>query len=275
MTKDNNLNDITVIIPVHNVVEGDFEKYFEAAIKSLHESTVKPEEILIVHCSCPGVREWLDAYENFGDLNVTMYENEVGPSFQTQINEGVKQIKTTWFSILEIDDEYSKIWFKNVKEYINSYDDVEVFLPIVVDVNEKGEFLNFTNEALWAMSFTDKLGYLDNNALLQYQNFQSSGMVMKKTSFEDLGGLKDNILLTFIYEFFLRATYNDVQILTVPKLGYKHTNMRMDSLFWTYRFKDNHKIEAENAKFWVDTAKKEYFFKEDRAINFVPQGAQA
>ena len=100
-------------------------------------------------------------------------------------------------------------------------------------------------------------------------------MVMKKTSFEDLGGLKDNILLTFIYEFFLRATYNDVQILTVPKLGYKHTNMRMDSLFWTYRFKENHKIEAENAKFWVDTAKKEYFFKEDRAINFVPQGAQA
>ena len=152
---------------------------------------------------------------------------------------------------------------------------MSVFLPIVVDVNEKGEFLNFTNEALWAMSFTDKLGYLDNNALLQYQNFQSSGMVIKKESFEDIGGFKDNILLTFVYEFFLRATYNDIQILTVPKLGYKHTNMRMESLFWTYRFKENHQIEADQAKFWVDSAKKEYFFKEDRKINFIPQGAGA
>ena len=273
MTNNNNLNDITVIMPIHNVVVGDFETYFEKAIKSLHESTVKPEQVLIVHCDCPGVKEWLDAYKGFGDLPIKLILNTYDPSFQHQINEGVKHVETTWFSILEFDDEYSKIWFKNVKEYIEAYDDVSVFLPIVVDVNEKGEFLNFTNEALWAMSFTDKLGYLDNNALLQYQNFQSSGMVIKKEVFDEVGGFKGNMLLTFVYEFFLRATYNDVKILTVPKLGYKHTNMRMDSLFWTYRFKENHIIDPEAAKFWVDSAKKEYFFKDDRQINFIPQGA--
>jgi hypothetical protein len=45
-----------------------------------------------------------------------------------------------------------------------------------------------------------------------------------------------SIKLTFVYEFLLRLTYNSVSIMTIPKLGYKHTNMREGSIFWNYKF---------------------------------------
>ena len=55
--------------------------------------------------------------------------------------------------------------------------------------------------------------------------------------------------------------------MSIPRLGYKHTNMREGSLFWNYKF-GNEKMLDEEVKFWVQSAKKEYFFKEDRTINF-------
>ena len=80
--------------------------------------------------------------------------------------------ETEYFSILEFDDEYSNIWFKNFDEYLKHYPDVDIFLPLVVDTDEQGQFLGFTNEALWAMGFSEEQGYLDNNTLLRFQNFQ-------------------------------------------------------------------------------------------------------
>ena len=74
--------------------------------------------------------------------------------------------------------------------------------------------------------------------------------------------------LTFNYEFLLRATYNDTTIMTIPKVGYKHTNQRTNSLFWDYKYSNNSLLSQEEAKFWVDTAKKEYFFTYDRAIEY-------
>ena len=44
----------------------------------------------------------------------------------------------------EVDDEYSKHWFKNAKKYMDSYDDVDIFLPLVVDVDGEQNFLGFT-----------------------------------------------------------------------------------------------------------------------------------
>jgi len=175
---------------------------------------------------------------------------------------------TEWFSILEVDDEYSKHWFKNVEKYVTYYDSIDIFLPLVVDVDATNNFLGFTNESVWAMKFSEKLGVLDNNTLLNYQNYQTSGAVIRKSSYEDVGMLKPTIKLTFVYEFLLRATYNDLQIMTIPKIGYKHTNMRELSLFWNYKHDEEIKLIPEEAEFWVGTAKKEYFFTYDRAIEY-------
>jgi hypothetical protein len=104
------------------------------------------------------------------------------------------------------------------------------------------------------------------------QNFQTAGAVWKKEVINDFGGFKPTIKLTFIYEFLLRLTYNSVSIMTIPKIGYKHTNMREGSIFWNYKFGEN-KIADDEVKFWLETAKKEYFFVDDRAIKYIPQSA--
>ena len=56
--------------------------------------------------------------------------------------------------------------------------------------------------------------------------------------------------------------------MTIPKVGYKHTNQRDNSLFWDYKNTQESILSPEEAKFWVDTAKKEYFFTTDREVSF-------
>ena len=86
---------------------------------------------------------------------------------------------------------------KYVKEYIQSYPEVDGFLPLVVDTDEKGVFVGFTNEATFAVSLNSDMGYLNNETLLNYQNFQTSGMVIKKSTYENSGGIKPSVKLTF------------------------------------------------------------------------------
>jgi hypothetical protein len=119
---------------------------------------------------------------------------------------------------------------------------------------------------------TDEIGVLTNDVLLNYQNFQSSGMILKKSVYEELGGFKPSIKLTFVYEFLLRLTYNSVNIMTIPRIGYKHTNMRQGSIFWNYKNGETAVTEDE-VKFWIDSAKKEHFFTNDRGIKYEPQEA--
>jgi hypothetical protein len=155
-----------------------------------------------------------------------------------------------------------------MNEYINIYPDVSVFLPIVKDINEEGKFVSFTNESTWAYGFSERQGFLDNEVLLDFQNYQTSGGLYKTQVIKDNGLFKDNIKLTFSYEFLLRLTHNGVAIMTVPKIGYQHVNFRKDSLFWSYQNEDT-KLSESEAKFWLETSKKEFFFKNKRDVEYV------
>jgi hypothetical protein len=97
-------------------------------------------------------------------------------------------------------------------------------------------------------------------------------MVIKKSVFEDFGGFKSSVKLTFVYEFFLRMTYNSAKIMTIPKIGYKHTNLRENSIFWDYKNGDS-KLSEDEVKFWISSAKKEYFFVNDRNIKYTEENA--
>ena len=55
--------------------------------------------------------------------------------------------------------------------------------------------------------------------------------------------------------------------MTIPRIGYKHSNMREGSVFWDYKFGSN-PLTQDEVSFWIDLAKKEHFFKEDRNIKF-------
>jgi glycosyltransferase involved in cell wall biosynthesis len=258
--------NISVIIPIESSKHLDFTTYFERCITSLVNQTVSPEEVVIVHSGEEGLQTILESYD-FSGLTVNLIHNEGNFDFASQVNLGVKNAKGKYVSFLEFDDEYASIWFKNVKTYIEAYPDHEGFLPLVVDVDEKGSFAGFTNEATFAASMNQEIGYLTNELLISYQNFQTSGMVIKKSTFEDFGGFKSSMKLTFVYEFLLRMTYNSAKIMTIPRIGYKHINLRIGSIFWNYK-NGEEKITPNEVSFWIETAKKEYFFIDDRNIKY-------
>jgi glycosyltransferase involved in cell wall biosynthesis len=264
-----NNNTISVILPIKSSMTGFFEDYFKKCIESIKIQKVPFDEVIIVHTDETALVEFLDSYD-FGDLQTKRFVWTEEANFCEQVNYGVKNSTSKWVSILEFDDEYSNIWSKNVKEYMNHYPEVQAFLPIVVDVDEQGVFVGFTNEACFAANITQELGVLTNEVLQTYQNFQISGMVIQKEMYEKYGKLKSNIKLTFGYEFFLRMTQNSVNFMTVPRIGYKHTNFRNGSLFWNYK-NGTEKLYEDEVRFWIDSAKKEYFFTEQRDINYEPQ----
>lgn len=265
---ENNLS-LSIILPVKSALAKDFDEYFDKSIKAIHQNDTKPLELVIVHTEEEQLCKFLESYD-FGELKVKKIKHKGNANFSDQINLGIKKSSGEWISFYEFDDEFSKIWFKNVKQYIEHYPDVQVFLPIVVDIDEKGVFAGFTNEATFAANFTQEIGYLTNETLLNYQNFQTSGAVFKKKILEDFGGFKPSVKLTFSYEFLLRLTYNSVNIMTIPKIGYKHMNLREGSIFWNYKYGED-KMTEDEVRFWIQTAKKEYFFTDDRTIKYDSQ----
>lgn len=258
--------NLSVILPIKSANAIDFADYFEKCILSLKNQQISFEELIIVHSEEEKLIKFLEEFD-FGDITVRGLIWNHEPNFANQVNYGIENSKTEWVTILEFDDEFSAIWFKNVHKYMGYYPDVDGFLPIVVDVNEKGVFAGFTNEASFAANFTQEIGYLTNDTLHNYQNFQSSGMVFRKRLVEDFGGFKSNFKLTFVYEFLLRLTFNSAKLLTIPRIGYKHMNLRPGSVFWNYKLGENVLSEGE-VKFWIQSAKQEYFFKDERAIKY-------
>lgn len=262
---DNKLS-LSVILPIKSALAKDFNEYFEKAIKSLQIQQVEFEELVIVHTQEETLITLLNEYD-FGNINVTKLLWDREPNYCAQVNFGVEKAKGEWISLFEFDDEYSLIWFKNVKKYMEAYPEVQIFLPIVVDTDEKDAFAGFTNEATFAANFSQEIGYLTNDTLQEYQNFQTAGSVIKKEVLRDFGGFKPSIKLTFVYELLLRLTYNSVSVMTIPRLGYRHSNLREGSIFWGYRYGDE-KILEDEVKFWIASAKKEYFFTDDRVIKY-------
>ena len=258
--------DVSVILPIKSSSAFGFEDYFNKCIESIKNQRVDINELIIVHTNQTNLNEFLDNYD-FSGITVVRESWDKEPNYAGQVNIGVRLAKSKWVSLFEFDDEYSTIWFSNVKKYTDIYDNVDAFLPIVVDTDEKGLFAGFTNEATFALNMTSEIGYLSNETLQQFQNFQISGMVIKKDLFIDFGLIKTSFKLTFGYEFLLRMTYNSVKIMTIPKIGYKHTNLRTGSIFWNYKNGEDRLVDDE-VKFWIESAKKEYFFINDRAIKY-------
>lgn len=265
----NNKNTISAILPIKSGKAIGFEDFFQKAIQSIINQGENVNELIIVHGSEDYLTNFINEYD-FSGLTVVKEVWNEEPNFAKQVNHGVKVSNSNWCSVIEFDDEYSNIWFRNALKYMDIYKDVDVFLPIVVDVDEKLVFAGFTNEATFAANISSEIGILTNETLQNFQNFQFSGMVFRKEKFEEVGGMKSNIKLTFGYELFLRLTHNSAKIMTIPRIGYKHVNLREGSIFWHYKNGDD-RMDQDEARFWIDSAKKECFFTTERDIKYEPQ----
>ena len=284
--------NITVILPIVNTDNLDYTvntigedgktitntaNYLNTALNSITTQKVLPEKVLIIVPSDMDtklIKEKVSETINNDKVDFTFILNEGETDFASQINLAVESVETEYFSILEIDDQYATIWFDNVVKYRKWYD-VDVSLPLCLDVNSDGKFLHFTNEPVWAKDFSDKQGFLDNDSLLNFPNFQLSGAIIKTESYKAVGGLKPTLKLQFVYEFLLRMSYYDKKMMTIPKLGYRKTNMRPGSLFHSYYHVEETKLDPVEARFWFNTARKESYFKKDRKITYIEDKVEA
>ena len=259
------MKKITIILPIHKL-DDIYENMLINSVNSIQDfhNDVK----LLIVCSSD-IKKDIQKIDLGQKLEIIFKTNSGNTDFCSQVNLGIENCDTEWFSILEVDDEFKPIWLKSINEYVNIYPDVDVFLPIVKDINTEGKFVSFTNESAWAYGFSERQGFIDNEVLLDFQNYQISGGLYRTQVIKDNGKLKENIKLTFGYEFLLRLTHNSVKVLVVPKVGYQHTNFRQDSLFWNFKNNDETKLKDLEVKFWLETAKKEFFFKNKRDVNYV------
>jgi len=134
-------------------------------------------------------------------------------------------------------------------------------LPLteVIDF-DSNEIIGYSNEAFWASSFSDEIGFVDIESLQNYLSFNASGAVFKTNDFVSIGKLKESMKLVFWFEYLLRSLHENKKIFVIPKVGYYHFTGRKDSLTGEYI----ETMSEKEADWWIDLAKKEYFFKKDR-----------
>ena len=269
---------ISIIIPIHEYND-ELSLLVNEAVDSIvkQEGIEKLPQILLVYpaeldAAIIGFRDSIirkhqgKNQDKLNNENFILIKNEGKTDYQSQVNLAVESVTTDYFSVLEFDDEFAPTYFKNVKKYIKTYPEIDIFLTMMIEVNEKDEGIKLTNETVWAQQFVGEngeMGYLNANALKQYTDFKLSGAVIKKSEFKNLGGYKVNIKLTFMYEFLLRALNNASKIFSIPKIGYKHLATREGSLFSDYL----KNMPIDERKFWFETATKESNFMNDRPID--------
>ena len=250
------MKDLTVIIPLKDYSD-ETKKMLSTAIDSVKKAAGTDTELLFV--STDDIIE--PVKKDYSEDNMT-YLGVKKLDFCTQINKAVEKCKT-YFSILEFDDVYTPNWFKNFEEYKETDKDISVFLPlteiVMYDKPEDGA-IGYVNEAVWATSFSENLGYLDNESLMSYMNFNTTGGIFKTEDFVSVGKLKPSIKLTFWYEFLLRCIHNGKKVFVIPKVGYQHMLNRPGSISDVY----NTTLKPEEADFWIDLAQKDYFFNKER-----------
>lgn len=258
----------TIIIPIHEFNE-DIGNYLDKSIDSITKQiNIKTlPKLIIVHAKNISIeiKELCEKYKDT-ELHILLIKNDGKTDYQSQVNLAVDSVDTEYFSVLEFDDEYSTTFFHNVDKHIKSFPDIDIFLNMMIEVNDKNEGIKLTNEMVWAQQFVGEngeMGYLNSKSLKQYTDFKLSGAVIRKSEFIGIGKYKTNIKLTFMYEFLLRALNNTSIIYTIPKIGYKHLVNRVGSLFDGY----SKTMPIHERKFWFETAINESNFTTDRVID--------
>lgn len=247
------LDSMLVIVPLHEYNE-QVKGLLEKALKSV------PSEYSVVISTTENLRDYETELLSFIPNVKVVYGETSASDFCTLVNNAV-DTDYKWFSILEYDDEYTSIWFKNAERFMEFKSDVSVFLPLTELVDAENErFVSYGNEAPWASSFSNEIGFIDYECLGDFFDFYLTGSIFNTQDWLNIGGLKPSIKLTFWYEFLLRLTNGGKKAYVIPKLGYKHKVNRVGSLIDIY----NDTIDSKEAEWWYKTAKEECFYTQDR-----------
>ena len=257
------MKELGIIIPMHEFGKENIE-LLNKAIDSIPEDT--PICLSVPNGTTPA------KVKGLSDRAALVPATEGGSSFAELVENGVMAFNNNpdvkWFSILEFDDTYTSIWLDNAKKYIEFMPEVSVFM-FMEDITDfdNGKYIGFGNAEAWASSFSNEIGYIDNDCLQNYFDFYLTGSIFNIKDWLEVGGLKPSIKITFWYEWMLRATSKGKKIFVIPKVGYNHSLGRKNSLVEKYKAE----VSKEESQWWFDLAKRESFFKEDRKKEYKPE----
>lgn len=244
------MKELTVIIPIDKMDETR-RPLFDKAIQSVEADT----PIILV-----GPKDELAKLKDL-QVPVVFLENE-DINLPKQVNLAVEKAETKYFMVLEYDDVLTKHWFDNLRTRMVSNPGLFAYMPIceVFDYKNDQAIIGYMNEPVWASSFSEALGYFDNESLMNYINVCCSGTMFDKDEFVEIGGLKESMKLSFWYEMLLRANYKSKKIFVIPKVGCRHCINRPESLMDVY----SKTLEGAEADWWINLAREEQYFKKDR-----------
>ena len=188
------------------------------------------------------------------------------------------------FSVIESGDAISANWFNIANIFMNENEEVGFFLPMAKNW-QNGALSGLLNEACWAEGISEEPGKFDMNLLLRYNCANPLGGLYRISELEEyseekdgkLYPMKESIVISHYYEFFLRMIYNDVKMMTIPRVGYElrtrntqefnQSSSKIPGNISTISLEKGG-ITSGEVSFWMDIAKKEYFFDEDRCKTF-------
>lgn len=260
------MSNLTVIIPIH-----EFNSEIKPLFKNALDSVLKQKDdielnVKIVYPSL--IKRDVEKYikEVYDQEDIGLVENKGNFDFQSQLNLGVKMSSTEYVSFCEYDDELNDVFASNFLKYSRlGYD---AYLPTIIETDKNDTPTKITNVTPWSKQAVGngKLGVITMDILKESSDFKINGMIIKREVYQDLSGLKSNIKLSFSYEFLLRLVNEGYKVYGIPKIMYKHYELREGSLFHGYL----NTMSVKERGFWYDTAKKEYYFKMDREIDVSP-----
>ena len=96
------------------------EDYKEMLLNAINSMQDFYNDVIIM-IVCPiDVKNEIDKI-NLGEKFNIKYNIHTGETdFCSQVNRGIQNCETDWFTILEVDDEFKPIWLKSMNQYIES-----------------------------------------------------------------------------------------------------------------------------------------------------------
>lgn len=256
------MKDITVIIPILlDAYDAGNSELLNSAVESVKEAAANYKEGNVKLMIVRPEEDSRDDME-FQGIKYKYVYNPGKTDFCSQVNYAVDFVDTPYFSILEFDDKYSKIWFKMFGQYYVTNEDVSVFLPINIQYNADHTKWQYGNEIALSVSFCkdDEIGLINKESLENYYMFNLTGAIINTEDFISVGKYKPSIKLAFNYELMMRMAEEKMKMYVIPKEGYYHVMNRKGSLTDIYATE----IPEHEVALWFDLAKRECAYKIDR-----------
>lgn len=250
---------ITYIIPIHTRDDRLFR-----AVESV------PLESNLIIAAPEGLWEsgWIQKY--IGEREYTPASSSKD-SYQKLVNNAIALTRddTDYISILEFDDVVTNTANSIIQEYAEAWGEADILAPLSCVVRESEDqpiLVSIANETGIAPGIAEEYGIIDFNMMLKSNYLFVNGCYIKPSVFTEFGGFKANFEMFADYEWALRVIYNGCVVRTVPKAS------RLHYLYDDSMFSDHKNRPRSEVDMWLNSARQEYFFEEDRELNLTTDG---